>query len=362
MLFKRESDLMSSFEEITEIKRENNDKLYELDYMRFIACLAVMAVHISVTGVTEYINGSFPQIVMMIINRSLKFTTPVFIFLSGVTSFYSYRKKEFKYFAFLKKRLPKVLVAYFIWCIVYYKVYINLGIYTNDMNFMENVLNGTMSYHLYFVIIITQMYIVGPLFYYLLKNSDKKISILVVAAIITLLCAEFIRYELSDRLFLKYMFFYIFGIYVTLEYDKFITWINKNKVFIVAVYIITGLIYTVVSYYDMVINIYIWFVFSVASVFFVYYVGVVLKDKLKNIYSFIELFGQSSYYIYLMHPLVLTVVILYAENNGILSVTKRLLLYFFTVVPITIISCLAFTAIKNKTKKQKKAALEVNLN
>jgi heme/copper-type cytochrome/quinol oxidase subunit 2 len=46
--------------------------------------------------------------------------------------------------------------------------------------------------------------------------------------------------------------------------------------------------------------------------------------------------------------------IIYAGNNGILSVTTRLLLYFSTVVPITIIACLAFTSLKNKIKKQKK--------
>jgi len=351
---------MSSLAEMTKTKKENNDKLYELDYMRFIACLAVMAVHISATGVTEYIHGSFPYIVMLIINKGLKFTTPVFVFLSGVTSFYSYRKVEFKYFAFLKKRLSKVLVAYFIWCIIYYMVYIKLGIYTKNSSFIEKVLNGTMSYHLYFVIIITQMYIIGPLFYKLLKNSNKKVLILFITSIITLLCAEFIRFELSDRLFLKYMFFYIFGIYVTLEYNKYLSWINNNKGFVGAGYILTGLIYIIVSYYDMVIYIYVWFAFSIASVLFVYYVGVVLKDKFKNIYNFIKLFGQSSYYIYLMHPLVLTMTILYAENHAILSVTKKLMLYTATVVPVTIVSCLTFTVMRNKIFKRKKAVIATN--
>ena len=354
---------MSSFAEMTQIKKENKDKLYELDYMRFIACLAVMIVHISATGVTDYIHGSFPHIMMLVVNRSFKFTTPVFIFLSGVTSFYSYRNKEFKYFSFLKKRLSKVLVAYFIWCIIYYVAYIWIGYYGIDIKFfIKNVLQGTMSYHLYFVIIITQMYIVGPLFYRVIKKYDKKILILVTAALITVLCAEFIRFELSDRIFLKYMVFYMFGIYVTLEYDKYILWINKNKILVVAGYVVTGLIYTIVTYYDMVIITYVWFVFSIFSVFFVYYLGLVLKDKFKNIYSFIKLFGQSSYYIYLMHPLVLTMMILYAENNGILSVTKRLLLYSVTVIPVTIISCLVFTALKNKISKQKKAALAASAN
>lgn len=348
---------MDSLAKIVLTKDDKKEKLFELDYVRVIACLAVMIVHISAIGVTEYMRGSFPYTVLFIVNKSVKFTTPIFIFLSGVTSFYSYRKKELKYFSFLIRRLYKVLVAYFVWCVIYYVAYVWIGYYGIDIKFfLKSVLLGTMSYHLYFIIIIVQMYVVGPLFYNVIKKSNKKITILFIVAIITFLCAEFIRFELSDRIFLKYMFFYMLGIYVTLEYDKYISWINKNKVLVVLGYVVLGLLYTFVSYYDMVITIFIWFMFSISSVFFVYYVGIILTEKLKKFYSFIKLFGQSSYYIYLMHPLLLTMMILYAENKGILSVTKRLLLYSTTVIPITIISCMIYTALKNKIKNQKKAA------
>lgn len=356
---------MSSISNVDAIDKDKKDKLYELDYMRFIACLAVMIVHITATAidVNGYIRGSFPYIAILIINRSFKFTTPIFIFLSGVTSFYSYRKKEFKYFPFIVRRLEKVLVAYLLWCIVYYAAYIKLGYYAFDIKFfIDRVLLGDMSYHLYFVIIITQMYIVGPVFYKMLKASDRKITILIAAAIITALCAEYIRFKYSDRLFLKYMFFYMLGIFVTLEYEKYTSWISKNKIAISAGYVIISAVYTIVSYYDHVIYIYVWVMFSIFSVFFVYYIGLLMKRSLSKIYSFIKLFGQSSYYIYLMHPMVLTLMIMYTDNNGILSVTKRLIIYSSTVIPITVASCLAFTAVRNKIKKNKKAALAASSN
>jgi len=343
---------------MNEINKIKTDKLYELDYMRFIACFAVMLVHITATGVTGYIYGSFPQIVMLFINSSVKFTTPMFIFLSGVTSFYSYREKKFKYMPFITRRLRKVLIAYFVWCVIYYSAYIKFGFYIFDINFFtKSVLLGTMSYHLYFVIIIVQMYIVGPIFYKMLKNSNKKILILIVSAIITVLCAEYIRFENADRLFLKYIFFYMFGIFVSLEYDKYISWINKYKVLISAGYIITSIILTMVIYYNLTIYMFVWFVFSIFSVFFIYYISLVMKKTFNKIYSFIKLFGQSSYYIYLMHPLVLTFMIVYTDKYGILSITMRLIIYSITVIPITIISCLLFTALKNKIKKNNKAAI-----
>lgn len=337
---------------------DKKDKLYELDYMRFIACFAVMIVHITATGVEEYIHGSFPHVLMLIINRSLKFTTPVFIFLSGVTSFYSYSYKnnKFNYLSFLKKRLPKVLIAYFVWCVIYYAVYIRMGYYTLNIGFfMKSVLQGTMSYHLYFVIIIVQMYIAGPIFFLILKNNEKKIPILIFAGIITYLSAEFIRFNLSDRLFLKYMVFYMLGIYVTMEYNKYLKWIKKNIIFIISGYILMSIIYTVATFSNSVFNTFVWFIFSSISILLVYSIGLLMKDKLKGIYSFIKVFGQSSYYIYLMHPLVLTIMIIYAQNN-FLSVTNKILLYTFTVIPITVISCLSFTLIMNKLKKPKKSA------
>lgn len=328
-------------------------KLVELDYMRFIACFAVMIVHISATGVEEYIKGSLPQILMLILNRSLKFTTPVFVFLSGVTGFYGYRNKKLNYFPFIIKRLKKVLIPYLVWCVVYFFAYIKMGYYHLDIiSFIKNVILGNMSYHLYFVIIVIQLYLLGPFFYAILKNSKNKILILMVFAVATALCVEYIRFNLSDRIFLKYMFFYILGIYVTLEYDKYISWLRRHKFLIIAGYVIAVIIYTIASYYSLKIYNFIWFLFSFVSIFFVYLVGLTLKNKMESLYSFIKLFGQSSYYIYLMHPLVLTIMINMTQNRGILSVTAKLAIYFASVIPITVISCLVYTFLKNNIKNK----------
>lgn len=327
------------------------DKLAELDYMRFIACIAVMIVHITAIGVTDYVRGSLPNILMLILNRSLKFTTPIFVFLSGVTGFYGYRNKKIKYVPFIIKRLKKVLIPYVVWCVVYYIAFIKIGYYGKNLNFfIENVFTGNMSYHLYFVIIITQLYLLGPLLYCLVKKIKNKTLLLLISAIVTALCVEYIRFNLADRIFLKYVFFYLLGMYVTLEYNKFISLLKKYKVFIISGYIITGALYTIVSYYDMTIYSYVWFLFSTVSILFVYYVGLALKSKLSEFHGFVKLFGQSSYYIYLMHPLVLTSMIILTANGGILSVTKKIIIYFIVVIPFTVISCLTYVSIKNKIK------------
>lgn len=333
------------------------DKLLELDYMRFIACFAVMIVHITATGVTDYVRGSTPYVLSLILNRSLKFTTPVFVFLSGVTGFYGYRNKEIEYVPFIIKRLKKVVIPYAVWCVVYYLVFIKLGYYALDLKFfIKSFFLGNMSYHLYFVIIITQLYLAGPLLYGIMKKCGRRIPLLVLSAVITALCVEYIRFNMSDRIFLKYMFFYMLGMYVTLEYNKFTGWIERHKGLTLAGYVFFAVLYTVASHYDMKIYTYAWFAFSFASILFAYCIGLSFKSRLVKLYGFIKLFGQSSYYIYLMHPLILTLMIIETANRGILSVTLRIILYFAVVIPVTVISCLLYTKVKNIVKDKIKGA------
>ena len=140
------------------------------------------------------------------------------------------------------------------------------------------------------------------------------------------------------------------GMFVTLEYSNFVSWLKKNKAYIIAGYILLGALYTIVSFYDMVIYSYVWFLFSTVSILFVYYVGLQLKSNLIKLYGFIKIFGQSSYYIYLMHPLILTLMIIFTTDMGILSVTKKIIIYFIVVIPFTVTLCLIYTAVKNKIK------------
>lgn len=338
------------------------EKLMELDYVRCIACIAVVIVHITAIGVTDYIQGSIPQIFSLIINRCLKFTTPIFVFLSGITGFYSYRNRDIDYIPFVIKRVKKVLIAYFVWCVLYYIYFIRLGFYGFDIVFfIKSFIAGTMSYHLYFVIIITQLYLIGPIFYGLIKKSNNRIGLLLIFGIINLLCAQYLNFKFSDRIFLKYMFFYLIGMYVTLEYNKFRTWVQDHKLLVTIGYIVFSAFYIVVTYYQWKLYSLSWFLFSTVSIFFVYLVGLAVKDRFIKYYGFIRLFSQSSYYVYLMHPMILTSMIMITDRLGILSITKKLIIYFVVVIPLSVILSLSYTKTKNVLKNmKKKSTIAVN--
>lgn len=324
--------------------------------MRVIACMGVIIIHITATGVTDYPRGSFPNILMIFMNRSLQYVTPLFIFLSGVTSFYSMGDKKFNYFDFIKRRISKIFIPYFIWCVIYYLSYVAIGYYSfNILQFVKKVVAGSLSYHLYFVIIIIQLYILAPIFYYSLKNNERKIPLLILFAVITALCIEFIRFKLSNRIFLKYMFFYMLGIYVSLEYKKYVSWLKKHSTAIAIINLFFCLAYIAAYYYNNIYYSYIWFSFCTTSILFVYSVCLMLSEKTDGIYSFIKLFGQSSYYIYLIHPLILTALIKTAEYKNITSVTLRLIIYTIVVIPSTVTASLLYSHLKNKYKERLKA-------
>jgi len=137
-------------EEIIMIKKERID---ETNIIRGIACLAVVLVHITAGPVGTLNAGSVHSIIFTLLNRGAKFTTPTFLFLSGLTLFYSYEERDFKYVKFLKKRFSTTLIPYLIWSIIYFLYFYFQGIYSLSPRFLiENILLANMSYHLYFVL------------------------------------------------------------------------------------------------------------------------------------------------------------------------------------------------------------------
>src|SRR5660397_233454 len=98
---------------------EKKDRLDYLDYLRVIACFSVIIVHISAMGIVSSESGSYYHKGIILFNRFFKYTTPAFLFLSGITSFYGYRHREYKYLDFLKRRLKTVVVPFVLWSSIY---------------------------------------------------------------------------------------------------------------------------------------------------------------------------------------------------------------------------------------------------
>ncbi|SHJ33679.1 Surface polysaccharide O-acyltransferase, integral membrane enzyme [Dethiosulfatibacter aminovorans DSM 17477] len=331
----------------------SKNRLRELDYIRIIACYSVILVHISAIGVVGYLPGSIHLKIVTLLNRSIKYTTPAFLFLSGVTSFYSYRNRKFEYGEFLGKRLPRILIPYLFWNLAYYMVFIYQGYYGISLSFfIKSLFLGTMCYHLYFIVILTQLYFLSPIFNYMFEKFNHELILAVVGAVNFILASE-LDFLYSDRIFLKYMFFFVLGIYLTKNHDKSMRIMGKRSTALISTagYTATAAMYTYFYYTSNPATINLWFVYSVFSIFFLYIVGIYLVGKVSDKYDTVRNLSKSSFYIYLMHPLVLIAAIWFADKTSISSLTLRLVLYTAIVIPVSTLSSVAYTFAKARISK-----------
>jgi surface polysaccharide O-acyltransferase-like enzyme len=338
-----------------------NRRLKELDYMRVIACFAVVMIHITAMGVTGYIQGSIHSNVMIFLNRSMQYATTLFIFISGMTCYGSFEKYNEDFRLFLKKRIGTIVYPYIVACVVYYSSYIYLGYYSFDPVFLiKGIFTGTLCYHLYFIIILVQMYLLIPLFSKLFEIFSDEFVLAVVLAI-NIMTLGF-NFPLSDRVFFKYMFFFAAGIYVLKNHGYVMIALKRKKMKIVAslIFIATSLVYSYLYTVNSVNLVYGWFFHCALSIPFLYIIGLFLGKRTKILYDKVNLLGRSSYYIYLIHPLFLSFYIVVFDRTRVISLTAKLVLYTIAVILTSSLLSIVYVILKDKYVSKFKANKKIS--
>jgi surface polysaccharide O-acyltransferase-like enzyme len=338
-----------------------NRRLKEIDYMRVIACIAVVMIHITAMGVTGYVGGSIHSKTVIFLNRSMQYATTLFIFLSGMTCYGSFEKYKGKFSLFIVKRLKTIIYPYVVICLVYYSTYVYMGYYAFDPVFLiKGILTGTLCYHLYFIIILVQMYLLIPVFYKLFEVfSDEFILAVVLAINIMTLRVSF---PLSDRVFFKYMFFFAAGIYVLKNYSNILKILKRKYVkwLSLLIFVATSLVYS----YLFVVNssnlIYAWFFHCVLAIPFLYVIGLFMVKGMKRFYQQINILGKSSYYIYLIHPLFLSFFVMVIEKSAVTSLTVKLLLYTVSVLLTSIVLSVGYVMLKDRNRRSDKLKKKIS--
>jgi len=187
-----------------------------IHFMRIMACLMVVLIHITATPVVSLMQNSSAQAFFVLINQIAKPAVPIFIFISGFLLHSIYRGKPLSPLEYWKKRLPKLIVPYVLWSLGYYFIYMKMGFYPLDARFILNgLLFGTFIYHLYFMVIIIQFYILYPLLHYIAAKIGEKLTFL---GILTLQLALItVPFEWRDRLFITYFSYFGLGLLLSVN-------------------------------------------------------------------------------------------------------------------------------------------------
>ncbi|WP_082233364.1 acyltransferase [Halobacillus massiliensis] len=137
---------------------------YEINFVRAVACLMVVMVHVSarfyhsIDGYTTLTN---------FFNQISRIGTPLFAVMSGFLLYNSMIGKNFTLKRFIKSRMVKIISPFLVWSFIYlvYKYYMgsySIPDWSNQeqvKDFIYMVISGKSHYHLYFISLVIQFYV-----------------------------------------------------------------------------------------------------------------------------------------------------------------------------------------------------------
>lgn len=307
-------------------------RIYAFDIIRTIAAYAVIIVHVTAIAYTLYTKESPHLFVISIMNRIFKFTTPVFIFLGGLMVHVKYKNRPFKILPFYKDRFMRIIMPYLFFSVFYYLTHMIVYRWPfNSVDLLKQLILGTAKYHLYFIIIITQLYLVTP-FLLKLRNIKFKGLLMTALCIINLYVVLYVHFPYADRFSLKYIFPFMMGLMygsdlLPLLRKKSMQWLVMSLTVVAgATYALTFYFQTIgTASYSGVFMSFIWFAYTNLAIYALVIIATWL-ERITPLRDRAVTITQYSFFIYLIHPFIMDRTEEILTYIGILSVTLRFIL------------------------------------
>jgi membrane-bound acyltransferase YfiQ involved in biofilm formation len=145
--------------------------LYELDPVRAITALAVVGVHV-VAATVIFTHTALGKDLQDGVVSALHFTRETFLSISAFVLVYGYAaKRPFPLLTFWRKRGVGVLLPYLFWSVFYMWVSTPHDPFATWLSTTKTaIILGTASYQLYFILLTLELYLVLPVFLWLLMR------------------------------------------------------------------------------------------------------------------------------------------------------------------------------------------------
>lgn len=234
----------------------NSNWLEELDYWRGIAFLGVAMQHVLGVIIRDpQVTFNLPLTITLGLSFNLvKFAVPAFVLVSGLVLFRKYLSGMVT-FAFYKQRVRELLIPYLLWTLIY-QLYYTWGAGSPSISIQDWVhqsLTGNGAYHLWYVVLILQFYLLFPLllpiFRWLTRSAARTITMLLVLGLVYLflmwlsyyyfpqqaasmtdpLWHLFIKYR--DRNLLFWFYYFLVGGVIGLYLNNFYSWLERYRAF-----------------------------------------------------------------------------------------------------------------------------------
>ena len=195
--------------------------------------MLVLLVHSTSTGVVGLSADSTLYSVYNFLNIIGAAGVPTFILLGSFVLFYNYYDRELSgkmLLSFYVKRLKYIVIPYVLFSILYFGLKWFLYYDYPSLSFaMEKFLGhlalGKAHPHLYYLFIIFQLYILFPIFLYIIqKNSFVRKHLIVIGLLLqwvwVLLNKYYFGFEMKASIAFSYLAFYFIGAYIGVNYES----------------------------------------------------------------------------------------------------------------------------------------------
>ncbi|HET6964734.1 MAG TPA: acyltransferase [Acidimicrobiales bacterium] len=335
--------------------------LWQVDVVRLLTFSAVIAVH--VLAFTQQPGNRGVAGAMML----LQFGRELFFALTGFVLVYSAWGRPFHVRPFWRKRILYVAVPYVAWSVVYY-IYAVAGpahMQPSVAGFAWDLLDGNAEYHLYFLLVTLQLYLVFPLVLrFVRRTADRAVPVLAGVTVLNLVWMAVLAYvptpsagmanwmfHHSYELLPTYAMYVLAGCYAAVHIDRVQDFVQRHRRRVLqaaAASAALALIFYAVQLplmaprtADQVVQPAM--VFScIAAVLVTYMVGTGWAEGPRRHQRTIEVLSDASFGIYLAHPLVLQFLLDYGGfgNDGqrLPAAAATVLGYLITGAGATLIS------------------------
>lgn len=327
-------------------------KKAELSFLNVFFCMLVVLIHILSEPVTQLERESLQYAVVFFPWRLSAFVVQGFIFLSGVKIALGFAK-PIKHIKYLKSRFLGIVIPYILWAFVFYIYFVSRSYFKFSLiDLIGYILRGDLVSHFYFVIIITQFYLLRPIWKIMTEKIKFPIALFVTLMIMILsrLLLTTVLGRYIDRVFTTYLIFWVCGCYMGANYECFKEKISKNIKVITVVFFIAVIFEAVFSFMHFTAKQIacietIHFTYCICSVLFCVVVSFCLGERLMSC-RLIKEIDDASYYIYLVHPLFIFLINEKMAQRGLNSIGVALIIRTVFVYAGSVASCIIYTKIK----------------
>jgi len=217
--------------------------VYPADMVRVLTFACVIAVH-TVSTVNDIASVRFGALTML-----LHFTREAFFVLTAFVLMHRYREHAPAALPFWRRRFLLVGVPYVVWSVLYTGLQLVSVPQADPVRFLlVNILTGTAWFHLYFLLVSMQFYLLFPAFRWLLRATRGHHGLLLVTSLALQVVTDLWLHDsapaalqpYAGSIFLSYQFFLVLGGVVALHLDAVDAWIRGHTGVVVAAFVVTG--------------------------------------------------------------------------------------------------------------------------